>query len=139
MPVNLTVVAPDALHPVNGVRLGYTEAAIKKPGNKDLLAIVLDAGRKDAGGFTPNRFCAAPVTSCKEHLNKGSNIRALVVNPGNANAGTGEEGLARARSVCTELARLLDVSPDQVLPFSTGVIMEPLPVERIVKGLPSCV
>src|SRR6266436_1894964 len=98
MPVNLPVIDENSLYPVNGVRLGFAEAAIKKAGNKDLLIVVLDPGSKVAGVFTQNRFCAAPVTICKEHLNKGSHIRALVVNTGNANAGTGEEGLARARS-----------------------------------------
>ncbi|HVK53391.1 MAG TPA: bifunctional glutamate N-acetyltransferase/amino-acid acetyltransferase ArgJ [Burkholderiales bacterium] len=139
MPVNLSAIDENSLYAVNGARLGFTEAAIKKPGKKDLLVIALDEGSKVAGVFTRNRFCAAPVLLCKEHLNKGSAIRALVVNTGNANAGTGDEGLARASKTCAEVARLLNITPEQVLPFSTGVIMEPLPIDRVVGGLPACV
>lgn len=139
MPVNFTPATPEQLLPVAGVTLGVAEAGIKKAGRKDLTVIALDAGAKVAGVFTRNRFCAAPVIVCKEHLASGRSIRALVVNTGNANAGTGEDGLSRAHKTCAELAALLGCEPGQVLPFSTGVIMEPLPVDKIVAGLPACV
>ena len=99
----------------------------------------LAPGSRVAGVFTQNRFCAAPVVLCKEHLAAGGEIRALVVNTGNANAGTGEEGMRRARQTCQNVAQLLGCTEQQILPFSTGVIMEPLPIERIVAGLPACV
>jgi len=139
MPVNL--VSPEAhdLLPVAGVQLGYAEANIRKPNRKDLLVMTLAPGSRVAGVFTLNRFCAAPVTLCKAHLATGNDIRALVVNTGNANAGTGEDGMLRARRTCEALAGLLNCADDQVLPFSTGVIMEPLPVDRVVAGLPACV
>lgn len=142
MPVNLHAPRPEDLHPVTGVELGIAEAGIKKPNRKDLLVIRLAEGARVAGVFTRNRFCAAPVVLAREHLalrDPRSSIRALVVNTGNANAGTGAEGLARARRICDALARLVGCAPGQVLPFSTGVIMEPLPVERIIAGLPACV
>ncbi len=144
MPVNFTPSLPEHLLPIKGVTLGIAEARIKKPGRKDLLVIVLAEGAKVAGVFTQNRFCAAPVTVAKEHLlNLGSTsacpIRALIINTGNANAGTGEGGVADARATCVELANLLDCDSRQVLPFSTGVIMEPLPLERIITGLPAAV
>jgi len=119
------------------VRLGAAQAGIKKPGRYDLLLIELAPGSEVAAVFTRNRFCAAPVTVAREHLASGS-IRALVVNTGNANAGTGGEGIRRARETCAAAARLLGCTPEQVLPFSTGVIMEPLPLERLVEGLPRC-
>jgi glutamate N-acetyltransferase/amino-acid N-acetyltransferase len=139
MPVNL--IAPDfsSLLPVKGVELGYAEAHIRKPNRKDLLVMRLAPDSRVAGVFTQNRFCAAPVVLCKEHLTSGAGIRALVVNTGNANAGTGEDGLMRARRSCEALAGLLGVADNQVLPFSTGVIMESLPVDRVVAGLPACV
>ena len=139
MAVNLA--APDAqsLTPVRGVTLGVAEAGIKKSQRKDLLVIKLDDGASVAGVFTQNRLCAAPVIVTREHLAvAATKIRALVVNTGNANAGTGAEGLAHARKTCADLAVLLDCAPAQILPFSTGVIMEPLPVERISAGLPAC-
>ena len=136
MPVNLRVPRPEELRPVAGVELGYAEAGIRKTGRKDLLVVRIAEGGAVAGVFTQNRFCAAPVLVCKEHLAASPGIRALVVNTGNANAGTGEAGLAHARQTCASLAQRLDVAPSQVLPFSTGVIMEPLPVERLVAGLP---
>jgi glutamate N-acetyltransferase / amino-acid N-acetyltransferase len=139
MAVNLLPPDPKSLYPVAGVRLGIAEAGIKKPNRKDLLIISLDDTAEVAGVFTRNRFCAAPVTLCKQRLANGKPMRALVVNTGNANAGTGEDGMRRAQSVCVELARLLDSDPAQILPFSTGVIMEPLPVERIAAGLPRAV
>jgi glutamate N-acetyltransferase/amino-acid N-acetyltransferase len=139
MPVNLQSPAVGELFPISGVKLGITEAHIRKPNRKDLLVMQLAPGSRVAGVFTQNRFCAAPVVLCKEHLASGDEIRALVVNTGNANAGTGEEGMRRARQTCQSVAELLGCSEQQVLPFSTGVIMEPLPVERIVAGLPASV
>jgi len=141
MPVNLTAPDPEKLLPVKGVGLGVTEAGIRKAARKDLLVMKLDPGARVAGVFTQNRFCAAPVVVARQHLSMvdpDSSIRALVVNTGNANAGTGREGLAAARHTCNELARLMGCSSAQVLPFSTGVIMEPLPVEKIAAGLPAC-
>jgi len=137
MAVNLARPEAASLHPVAGVRVGVAAAGIKKPGRKDLLLIALDPGATVAGVFTRNRFCAAPVLVAREHLASGSAIRALVVNTGNANAGTGDDGLARARKVCAAAAAQLGCRPVEVLPFSTGVIMEPLPVDRIVTGLPA--
>jgi glutamate N-acetyltransferase / amino-acid N-acetyltransferase len=139
MPVILSVPAADDLLPVPGVELGTAEAGIKRTNRKDLLVIRLVEGATVTGVFTTNRFCAAPVTVAREHLAAGKGIRALVVNTGNANAGTGEQGMADARITCAELAKLLGCAPEQVLPFSTGVIMEPLPVEKIVDGLPQAV
>jgi len=134
MAVNLPPPEPGALHPVAGLELGVARAGIKKADRKDLLVVRLPAGSAVAGVFTRNRFCAAPVLVCRQNLK--NDIRALVVNTGNANAGTGDEGLKRARRVCESLAGLVKCKAGQVLPFSTGVIMEPLPVERIVAGLP---
>ena len=136
MPVNLTAPLPSDLHPVPGVKLGITQAGVRKANRRDLTVITLDEGSAVAGVFTKNRFCAAPVQLCQERLAAGSEIRALVINTGNANAGTGEDGLVRARATCIALARLLHISPEQILPFSTGVIMESLPVDRIEAGLP---
>jgi glutamate N-acetyltransferase / amino-acid N-acetyltransferase len=137
MPVNLNPPVAADLHPVAGVRLGVTEAGIRKANRRDLTLIELAPGSRAAGVFTQNRFCAAPVQVCKQHLATGD-IRALVINTGIANAGTGEAGLHAARLTCQAAARLLDVRADQVLPFSTGVIMEPLPVDRVQAGLPAC-
>ena len=136
MPVNLAAPLAGDLHPVPGVRIGVAEAGIRKANRKDLTVVLIDAGASVSGVFTQNRFCAAPVQVCRDHLARGD-IRAMVINTGNANAGTGEDGLVRARSSCIALARKLNVAPEQVLPFSTGVIMEPLPVERIEAGLPA--
>ncbi len=137
MPVNLFVPNPADLRPVPGVRLGIAEAGIRKAGRKDLTVILLDEGSGVAGVFTRNRFCAAPVQVCREHLSTGSGIRALLINTGNANAGTGFDGLVRARATCEALARQLKLEPTQVLPFSTGVIMETLPLDRLEAGLPA--
>ncbi|MDP2962064.1 MAG: bifunctional glutamate N-acetyltransferase/amino-acid acetyltransferase ArgJ [Sulfurimicrobium sp.] len=136
MPVNLAPLLADKLLPVAGVSLGIAEAGIKKANRRDLLVMRLGEKARVAGVFTLNRFCAAPVTLCRQHLSGGKAIRALVVNTGNANAGTGEEGMTRARQACAEVARLLACGAEQVLPFSTGVILEPLPVEKIIAGLP---
>ena len=138
MPVNLQPPAKGALLPIRGVSLGTAEASIKKPHRKDLLVMQLNSQAAVAGVFTQNRFCAAPVIVAREHLASGKGIRALVVNTGNANAGTGEAGLAAARATCAEIANLLDCEAEQVLPFSTGVIMEALPLMRIIAGLPHC-
>ena len=138
MAVNLQAPSAAQLHPVPGVRIGVAEAGIRKANRKDLSVFLLDAGANVAGVFTQNRFCAAPVQVCREHLAAGD-IRALVINTGCANAGTGEDGLVRARQSCIALARKLEIAPEQVLPFSTGVIMEPLPVERIEAGLPAAI
>ncbi|MFH0933658.1 MAG: bifunctional glutamate N-acetyltransferase/amino-acid acetyltransferase ArgJ, partial [Pseudomonadota bacterium] len=127
------------LLPVAGVSLGVAEAGIKRAERKDLLVIKLDEGVTVAGVFTTNRFCAAPVTVAKEHLAANKGIRALVVNTGNANAGTGEQGMTAARTTCAELAKLLGCTPEQVLPYSTGVIMEALPVDKIVAGMPQAI
>ncbi len=139
MPVNLNPPLPDQLFPVAGLSLGVAAANIKKPGRKDLLVMTLREGGRVAGVFTQNRFCAAPVVVSRAHLGTGRGIRGLLVNTGNANAGTGEEGLAHARRTCRDLAALLGCDETQVLPFSTGVIMEPLPVERVSAGLPAAV
>jgi glutamate N-acetyltransferase/amino-acid N-acetyltransferase len=139
MPVNYQTPAPASLHPVPGVRLGVTMAGIRKANRRDLSVIALDEGASVAGVFTSNRFCAAPVQVCREHLASGAAIRAILVNTGNANAGTGADGLARARQSCEALAAQLGVSARQILPFSTGVIMETLPVDRVIAGLPGAI
>jgi glutamate N-acetyltransferase/amino-acid N-acetyltransferase len=134
MAVNLSPPDPRGLHPVAGVELGVAMAGIKKPGRKDLLVMRLAPGAAVAGVFTRNRFCAAPVVLAKKHLKNP--VRALVVNTGNANAGTGKDGLRRALAVCKAVSERQRVKPNQVLPFSTGVIMEPLPADRIAAALP---
>ncbi len=139
MPVNLPPPDPAQLFAIAGLRMGVAEAGIRKAARKDLTVVLIDAGASVAGVFTQNRFGAAPVQVCREHLEKGSAIRALVINTGNANAGTGQDGLIRARQTCTALAQRLGLSADEILPFSTGVIMEPLPVDRIVAGLPAAI
>ncbi|MFT4269070.1 MAG: bifunctional glutamate N-acetyltransferase/amino-acid acetyltransferase ArgJ [Xenophilus sp.] len=137
MPVHLSAPNPAQLLPVPGIRIGVAEAGVRKANRKDLTVMLLDEGAAVAGVFTQNRFCAAPVQVCREHLAQGAGIRALVINTGNANAGTGADGLVRARATCIALARMLEITPEQVLPFSTGVIMETLPVDRIEAGLPA--
>jgi glutamate N-acetyltransferase/amino-acid N-acetyltransferase len=141
MAVNFPSIEPASLYPVPGVTLGWAEAHIRKPNRKDLLVMSLEEGATVSGVFTLNRFCAAPVTLCREHLELvragSAPIRALVINTGNANAGTGETGFAHARETCAELARLAGIAPHQVLPFSTGVILEPLPIDRLTAGLPA--
>ena len=141
MPVNYTPPTADALLPVPGITLGATAAQIKNWTRDDVLVVLAEPGTVAAGVFTQNRFCAAPVTLCREHLAqqhaRGLDFRALVVNAGNANAGTGASGLADARATCVKVAQLVGCAPEEVLPYSTGVIMEPLPVARIVAGLPA--
>jgi glutamate N-acetyltransferase/amino-acid N-acetyltransferase len=139
MPVNLTSPVADQLLPVTGLSLGISKANIKSPGRKDLLVMQLSEGSRVVGVFTTNRFCAAPVIVAREHLAKSDGIRALLVNTGNANAGTGERGMQDARTSCAALAGLLNCKSSQILPFSTGVIMEPLPVGKIAAGLPAAV
>lgn len=139
MSVNLSAPNPAELFPIAGVRIGVTEAGIRKANRKDLTVVLIDAPAAVAGVFTQNRFCAAPVQLCREHLAGSQGIRALLINTGNANAGTGADGLARAHSTCTMLADRLGVSAQQVLPFSTGVIMETLPIERIEAGLDAAI
>ncbi|MDP9892260.1 glutamate N-acetyltransferase/amino-acid N-acetyltransferase [Variovorax boronicumulans] len=137
MPVNLSAPDPAALFAVPGVRIGVAEAGVRKANRKDLTVVLIDEGSAVGGVFTQNRFCAAPVQVCRDHLAANYGIRAMVINTGNANAGTGEDGLMRTRSTCIALARKLEIAPEQILPFSTGVIMEPLPVDRIEAGLPA--
>ena len=138
MPVNYSTPVPEVLFPVAGIRLGLAEAGIRKVDRRDLTLLALDTGCTVAGVFTQNRFCAAPVQLCRSHLDSGSEIRALVINTGIANAGTGESGLKAAQETCDAVGSLLGIGANQVLPFSTGVILEPLPVDRLVAGLPCC-
>ncbi len=137
MPVNLSAPNPQDLLPVPGVKLGIAMAGVRKANRRDLTVVTLAPGSAVAGVFTKNRFCAAPVQLCQRHLAAGTDIRALLINTGNANAGTGEDGLSRALATCVALAQHLDIAPEQVLPFSTGVIMETLPNDRIQAGLPA--
>ena len=137
MSVNLSAPVSAGLHPVAGVEIGTAMAGIRKANRRDLVVFKLAEGAAVAGVFTTNRFCAAPVQLCRQHLDAGMGVRALLINTGNANAGTGQDGLVRARTSCIALAQALDLAPEQVLTFSTGVIMETLPVERIVAGLPA--
>ena len=143
MPVNLKAPVAQDLASIAGVRIGVTEAGVRKANRKDLTVFLLDEGSHVAGVFTKNRFCAAPVQICREHLaaqgKADGGIRAMVINTGNANAGTGADGLIRANATCNALAGLLKINAKQVLPFSTGVIMEPLPVDRITAGLPAAI
>jgi glutamate N-acetyltransferase / amino-acid N-acetyltransferase len=146
MPVNLIAPLASSLFDITGLRIGVTEAGIRKVNRKDLTVVLIDEGSSVAGVFTQNRFCAAPVQICREHLQlsqrkntSSSGIRAMVINTGNANAGTGEDGLMRARSTCQSLAEKLGFLPEQVLPFSTGVIMESLPYDRIATGLDAAI
>ena len=141
MPVNYATPAAEALHPVAGMTLGVAAAGIRKKDRNDLTVMVIAPGASVAGVFTQNRFCAAPVQVCRAHLaqHANANIRALVINTGIANAGTGEPGLAASNTTCQELAALLNVDASQILPFSTGVILEPLPVDKLVAGLPTAI
>ncbi len=139
MAVNLQIPSESEIFPVAGVEIGVTEAGIRKANRRDLTVFRLAEGASVAGVFTRNRFCAAPVQVCQAHLATGGPIRALVINTGNANAGTGAEGLKKAQDTCVELGRLLGVPAAQVLPFSTGVILEPLPLDRLFAGLPGAI
>jgi glutamate N-acetyltransferase/amino-acid N-acetyltransferase len=139
MPVNLVAPNPEDLHPVAGVEIGTAMAGVRKANRRDVTVFRLAPGSTVAGVFTLNRFCAAPVQICREHLAAGRGSRAIVVNTGNANAGTGADGLARANAVCDALAAQLGLARQDVLPFSTGVIMETLPIDRIIAGLPAAI
>ena len=139
MSVHLFPPVASDLHPIAGLRIGVTQAGIRKADRKDLTVVLIDEGASVSGVFTQNRFCAAPVQVCREHLVAAQGIRAMLINTGNANAGTGQPGLLRARATCVALAKALEIAPEQVLPFSTGVIMEPLPHDRIVAGLPAAI
>lgn len=139
MAVNLQIPSESEMFPVAGVEIGVTEAGIRKANRRDLTVFRLAEGTSVAGVFTRNRFCAAPVQVCQAHLAAGGPISALVINTGNANAGTGEEGLKKARDTCDALGKLLGVPASQILPFSTGVILEPLPLDRLVAGLPGAI
>lgn len=139
MAVNLQIPSESEIFPVAGVEIGVTEAGIRKANRRDLTVFRLAEGTSVAGVFTRNRFCAAPVQICQAHLAAGGPISALVINTGNANAGTGEEGLKKAKDTCDALGKLLGVPAAQILPFSTGVILEPLPLDRLVAGLPAAI
>lgn len=144
MPVNLPEIIPASLAPIQGIRLGWAESNIKQPNRKDLLVIEIAEGSAVSGVFTQNRFCAAPVTLCKKHLvavkNNGvASIKALVINTGNANAGTGKQGMLDAVTTCQNLAEIMAIPVESILPFSTGVILEHLPMNKLLAGLPHAV
>ena len=143
MSVNSPLPVASDLLAIKGLRLGHAEAGIKKPGRKDVLVLELAEGSSVAGVFTKNRFCAAPVQICREHLlaskKAGLQVRALIINTGNANAGTGEPGYQHAIQTCDELAQLMGLKREQVLPFSTGVILEPLPVQKVIAAMPQAI
>jgi glutamate N-acetyltransferase/amino-acid N-acetyltransferase len=139
MPVNLKALTIDSIFPIKGISLGIAKAHIKKPNRKDLLLVTIAEGSKVSGVFTQNAFCAAPVILCKENLKNTSGIRALIVNTGCANAGTGEDGILKAKETCEAVSELLSIKPEQVLPFSTGVILESLPIDKIKNGLPDTI
>lgn len=139
MAVNLEIPAPEDVHAVPGVTIGITAAGIRKKDRPDLTVFRLASGSTVAGVFTTNRFRAAPVTICEQHLASGVAIEALIINTGNANAGTGERGMADAQRMCKATAQALGIGEQAVLPFSTGVILEPLPIERIESAIPKAV
>ena len=139
MPVNLKPLTIDSISPIKGISLGTAKAHIKKPNRKDLLLVTIAEGSRVSGVFTQNAFCAAPVLLCKEHLKNESGIRALIINTGCANAGTGEEGISKAKETCQAVSELLSINSRQVLPFSMGVILESLPIDKIKNGLPDTV
>ena len=139
MPVNLKPLTIDSISAIKGISLGTAKAHIKKPNRKDLLLVTIAEGSRVSGVFTQNAFCAAPVLVCKEHLKNESGIRALIINTGCANAGTGEEGISKAKETCQAVSELLSINSRQVLPFSTGVILESLPIDKIKNGLPDTV
>jgi len=137
MAVNL--VAPKSLLPVKGIRLASIEANLRYKNRDDLTLIEIAEGSSVAGVFTLNAFCAAPVTLCRKHLLNADEIRYLIINAGNANAGTGEEGMTSAEMICAEVAEETATSVDNVLPFSTGVIGEQLPYWKIVERVPNLI
>ena len=136
MAVNLQIPSESEIFPVAGIEIGVAEAGIRQADRRDLTVFRFAPGTSVAGVFTRNRFRAAPVQVCEAHLAAGGPITALVINTGNANAGTGHEGLKKAQDTCIALGQLLNVPAQQILPFSTGVILEPLPLDRLVAGLP---
>ncbi|NOL52365.1 bifunctional glutamate N-acetyltransferase/amino-acid acetyltransferase ArgJ [Pelistega suis] len=139
MPVNFHIPDVKDIHLVAGVQIGIASAGIKKPGKKDITVFQFAPGTTVAGVFTTNRFCAAPVQICKQRLTSGNDIRALLINTGNANAGTGETGYQNALATSATLANALNLKEEQVLPFSTGVILEPLPIDKINAAIPTAV
>lgn len=142
MPVNLPEIKAELLTPIEGIRLGWAEANIKQPNRKDLLVVEIAEGSSVSGVFTQNRFCAAPVTVCKKHLsqiNDTQGIKALVINTGNANAGTGDVGMKDTLATCQHLAEIMQIPANTILPFSTGVILEHLPMNKLLAGLPHAV
>lgn len=139
MAVNLLPPDPKAIFAVAGVELGTTMAAIRKPNRRDMMVMRFAQGTNAAGVFTQNRFAAAPVQVCRAHQSVTKAVRGLVVNTGIANAGTGEAGLADAKAECEALARELGCKSEETLVFSTGVIMEPLPMDRLLAGIPKAV
>lgn len=139
MAVNFHIPSPENIHAVPGIEIGIASAGIKKAGNRDLTVFKFTPGTTVAGVFTRNRFRAAPVQICESRLQCDQDIRALLVNTGNANAGTGSDGMDRALRTCQALAAELGIDQTQVLPFSTGVILEPLPDDKIIAALPTAV
>src|SRR5690554_2935920 len=139
MAVNLVIPPQSEIHAVKGVKIGIASAGIRKAGNKDITIFQFAPNTAIAGVFTTNRFKAAPVQLCEAHLASDKDPQALVINTGNANAGTGEPGLVDARKTCETVAELLQLRPSQVLPFSTDVILEPLPMEKLLGALPAAV
>lgn len=139
MAVNLVIPPQSEIHAVKGVKIGIASAGIRKAGNKDITIFQFAPNTAIAGVFTTNRFKAAPVQLCEAHLASDKDPQALVINTGNANAGTGESGLVDAHKTCETVAELLQLRPSQVLPFSTGVILEPLPMEKLLGALPAAV
>jgi glutamate N-acetyltransferase/amino-acid N-acetyltransferase len=139
MAVNLLPPDPESLRPVAGVELGFAEAGIRKTGRRDLMLMRFSPDTRIAGVFTQNSFAAAPVKVCRKHLDASEDCRALIVNAGNANCGTGDAGMAAALRTCDLVAKSLGCLPTEVLPFSTGVILEELPVGKIEAALPRCV
>jgi glutamate N-acetyltransferase / amino-acid N-acetyltransferase len=136
MAVNLSVPNDKQILAIDGVQVFIGQAGIKKPKHDDLTLVVLNSVNSIGAVFTQNRFCAAPVQIAKQHLVAGTGVRALVINTGNANAGTGQQGLADAKFICEKVAQQIGCQASEVLPFSTGVILEPLPVNKIVAALP---
>lgn len=136
MAVNLSVPGDEQILAIDGVQVFVGQAGIKKPEHDDLTLIVLNGINSIGAVFTQNRFCAAPVQIAKQHLATDAGVRALVINTGNANAGTGKQGLDDAQLICDKVAQQIGCSASEVLPFSTGVILEPLPVDKIVAALP---
>ncbi len=140
MAINLPLSQAADLHPVAGIRVGVAQAGVRKANRDDLTVMLLPEGASVAGVFTQNRFCAAPVQICQAVLqSQPERVRALVINTGNANAGTGAQGLVDAKACCSNLAELVGARAEQVLPFSTGVIMESLPVDRILAAMPEAI